>query len=101
MNVIDNDEWSGLSVSAGGDLNGDLLDRKSVGEAEEIRWKSSADGLEILVGYRHDDAFGVRRVIRRVGAVNGNQQYGDGDQAGVFVRYHVVGARSGIQIPET
>ena len=29
------------------DLNGDLLDRKSVGEAEEIRWKSSADGLEI------------------------------------------------------
>jgi acylaminoacyl-peptidase len=29
------------------DLNGDLLDRKSVGEAEEIRWNSSADGLEI------------------------------------------------------
>jgi len=29
------------------DLNGDLLDRKSVGKAEEIRWKSSADGLEI------------------------------------------------------
>ena len=28
------------------DLNGDLLDRKSVGKAEEIRWKSSADGLE-------------------------------------------------------
>ena len=29
------------------DLNSDLLDRRSVGEAEEIRWKSSADGLEI------------------------------------------------------
>ena len=28
------------------DLNGDLLDRKSVGEAEEISWKSSADGLD-------------------------------------------------------
>ena len=29
------------------DLNADLLGRKSIGEAEEIRWKSSADGLEI------------------------------------------------------
>ena len=29
------------------DLNGDLLDNKSIGAAEEIRWKSSADGLEI------------------------------------------------------
>ena len=29
------------------DLNADLLDRKSLGEAEEIRWKSSADDLEI------------------------------------------------------
>lgn len=29
------------------DLNADLLDRKSIGEAEEIRWSSSADDLEI------------------------------------------------------
>jgi dipeptidyl aminopeptidase/acylaminoacyl peptidase len=29
------------------DLNGDLFDHKSIGAAEEIRWKSSADGLEI------------------------------------------------------
>jgi dipeptidyl aminopeptidase/acylaminoacyl peptidase len=29
------------------DLNADLLDHKSVGEAEEVRWKSSADDLEI------------------------------------------------------
>jgi acylaminoacyl-peptidase len=29
------------------DLNSDALDHKSVGEAEEIRWKSSADELEI------------------------------------------------------
>jgi dipeptidyl aminopeptidase/acylaminoacyl peptidase len=29
------------------DLNADLLDRKSLGEAEEIRWTSSADDLEI------------------------------------------------------
>jgi acylaminoacyl-peptidase len=29
------------------DLNADALDHKSVGESEEIRWKSSADDLEI------------------------------------------------------
>jgi len=29
------------------DLNADLLDRKSIGEAEEIRWNSSADDLEV------------------------------------------------------
>lgn len=29
------------------DLNADALDHKSVGKAEEIRWKSSADDLEI------------------------------------------------------
>ncbi len=29
------------------DINGDLLDRKQVGEAEEIWWKSSADELDV------------------------------------------------------
>ena len=29
------------------DINGDLLDRKRVGEAEEIWWKSSADELDV------------------------------------------------------